>query len=228
MSFESNSSSLRAQNGSAYGESSDTHDNSTNRQFPPPPQRQLSDSYTGGYIQHDRNTTGSTTVHQDYSPAQQNTNYDQVNGSDERYKNARIPADGSTSWGQYSSSTEQYTTAPTPDRKPPYLPVYNPGTPRYANELDFDEARHNAAATTQRPQTPTYGGYYQQALAQNNAYQHQNGLANQPMQPESPTTERWNTTICTEERLRLGIPRYASEEERCRAYENAADPRCGH
>ncbi|KAJ5042425.1 uncharacterized protein L3040_004974 [Drepanopeziza brunnea f. sp. 'multigermtubi'] len=39
--------------------------------------------------------------------------------------------------------------------------------------------------------------------------------------PLSPTTQRWSTSSSPEERLRLGLPRYANRDEERRAYQQA-------
>ncbi|KAL5328300.1 hypothetical protein ACEPPN_001799 [Leptodophora sp. 'Broadleaf-Isolate-01'] len=179
MSPQSNSSSLGAQNGSAYRLGTPILDTENSRNLP---QRQLSDPSAVGYNRRNRNAVAadSTADHLDYA-------------STEQYADAQTLSQGHTSSG------------------PHYLPVYDRETPRYENELTFDDE-------ITAPETPSNGGYTQQIPAQNQDYQN-----NQPNGAHPPTTERWSSEHTPEERLRLGLSRYPSEEKQRLACEDAVD-----
>ncbi|KAH7355262.1 hypothetical protein BKA65DRAFT_236789 [Rhexocercosporidium sp. MPI-PUGE-AT-0058] len=196
MSPQSNSSSLEAQDGSA--DSSYPANAATSRN---PPQRRMSDLSAASYDRQNRNTAASvsTNAHQDYATSDQNYS------SSDQYTSAR-------------SSSQEYTSS-----EPHYYPVYDPVTPRYENELTFDDDQNTAAAAA--AETPPYGGRYtRQAPEQNQSYQdYQNSQSNQTNGSHSPTTERWTAEQSSEERIRLGLSRYPTEEERRLAYENTVE-----
>jgi hypothetical protein len=77
--------------------------------------------------------------------------------------------------------------------------------------------------------TPANSGYTSQTTHYNSRYYpqqtsgqgHYNTHGNDHGHAQySETTRRWSTEISPEDRLRLGLPRYESEEQRL-AYENA-------
>ncbi|PBP21864.1 hypothetical protein BUE80_DR007310 [Diplocarpon rosae] len=92
------------------------------------------------------------------------------------------------------------------------LPTYNPETPRYENEIAFEE-EHETAVETQYSQR---NGYTHQAPASNHGCQ-----TGQTNRDHSPTTQRWSSEHSPEERLRLGLPRFETAEERRNAYQSA-------
>ncbi|KAG4434905.1 hypothetical protein IFR05_009603 [Cadophora sp. M221] len=203
MAPQSNSSSLGAQNGSAYRLGtlildivSIPHPNQSSSSYPAstansrnPPQRQLSDPSAVGYNRRDRNAAAS----------------DSTNAHHDRASVEEYTGDQTSSQGH---STGHH-----------YLPVYDRETPRYENELTLDDDQNTETTV---PETPSDGRYTQQAPA-HNQYHHNNNQPDQPNGVHPPTTERWSSEHTPEERLRLGLSRYPTEEERRLAYEDAVD-----
>ncbi|PVH80385.1 hypothetical protein DL98DRAFT_588491 [Cadophora sp. DSE1049] len=176
MSPQSNSSSMGAQNGSAYDYSGSYPTSTGDSRHPP--QRQLSDPSAVAYNQRVRTRTSDPSAPQN------------------------------------DASAEHYTGA-QPNSGHQCFPVYEREISHYDNELTVDDDHQNTEPVAE---TPSYGGDTQQSPAQ---YQdHQN---NQPNGAHSPTTERWRTEQSPEERFRLGLSRYPSEEEQRLAYEQAVD-----
>jgi hypothetical protein len=84
--------------------------------------------------------------------------------------------------------------------------------PAYRRELEIEKGRLGSAngssnyqtrlpypgATHQSEQTPVYRSL----------------VSNCTVHQESPTTRRWSTEDCPEERLRLGLPRWESDKHR--------------
>ncbi|KAK0119555.1 hypothetical protein ONS95_010995 [Cadophora gregata] len=120
----------------------------------------------------------------------------------------------STSTPEVPSSVEQHNNAQT-NLGHHYFPAFERETLRYDAELIVDD---DDQSTTPVNETRSYGGYTQHAPVQNPDHQ-----INQTNGAQSPTTERWTTEQSPEERLRLGLSRYPSEEEQCLAYEEAVD-----
>jgi hypothetical protein len=95
-----------------------------------------------------------------------------------------------------------------------------PQPTRYDNNLAFDDDQNGTPANSGHTGRATHynSDYYpQQTSAQGHYSTYGNGHSNAQ---HSETTRRWSTEISPEERLRLGLPRYESEEQRL-AYENA-------
>jgi hypothetical protein len=112
---------------------------------------------------------------------------------------------------------------------------HTPETTMYDDELRLDEEQTQTTATPDQqyssfpggdyysqqthtqytyPQTPAQGSYRPQTPVHN---------SNQNV-PTSPSTVRWTVESSPEERIRLGLPRYATEEEieeQRRIYEQA-------
>ncbi|KAL2070354.1 hypothetical protein VTL71DRAFT_13380 [Oculimacula yallundae] len=228
MSFRSNSSSIGAQNGSAYGDTSYSTSPPTNGvSSRTPVQQRLSGPSTAGGNPYDRNTPTSRPIVtlRNYRSTEQYTHRDQ--SFDQDYINSQqnhVSPEHWTTTQTNNSYVQQYPNNRNSNQGVPNsvsgqldLPAYTPATPRYADALTLDDEYQHTAATGQRPRTPPQ---------QNHTYQ--NDRLNQANPPHSPTTERWQTTLYTDERLRLGLPRYPNEEERRRAYGNVADSHRGN
>lgn len=120
----------------------------------------------------------------------------------------------------------EYNSAFTYAMSPPYQPIpvgsdtyaqqsqyyYTPSQSTYNNhydsELRFDEDQpQTSIAQSQQPQQYiSYAGGNQ--YAQNTAHGYYETQA-----PTSPTAQRWSNEPCAEERMRLGLSRYATQEE---------------
>jgi hypothetical protein len=91
---------------------------------------------------------------------------------------------------------------------------------RYDNNLTFDADQIatpvNSGYTSQA--THYNSGHYPQQTSTQDYYNTYENIQNNAQ--NSNTTQRWSTEISPDERLRLGLPRYESEEQRL-AYENA-------
>jgi hypothetical protein len=132
------------------------------------------------------------------------------------------------------SSTNQYYTMYRTDFSAD--PRYLQGTTPYQTELVIDNEQASVAASGYqlRPETQNNGHFIQQPSHQYAVQQHP--LGSSSAHQASPlgngvhplTTQRWSAEFSPEERLRLGFPRYESEEQRC-AYERAnyESPRSG-
>jgi hypothetical protein len=120
-------------------------------------------------------------------------------------------------------------------------PYYDSSTPfqqhdgaRYDAEIRLDEEQPQTAASQnqQNASCPSDDHYSQQT---NSQYYYPQTPAQEPYRPQtpthnsqqnvptSPTTVRWTGEYSAEERLRLGLPRYLTEEEveeQRRAYEH--------
>jgi hypothetical protein len=165
------------------------------------------------------------------TPSYQYTNgtpHDQTNGNayyTEPTYLEQTPHQQTTSGDAANSSHQRYETY--------YLPPYShegfsQETITYANELTFDEEQSNA---------PVAGPYYQRQATTSNYstnYGSMQGLAGSAIDqgiaeeptgvsgPYSPTTRRWSAEYSSDERLRLGLPRFETEEQQRQAYERAA------
>ena len=118
-----------------------------------------------------------------------------------------------------------YNSASTYAMSPPYKPIpvgsdtyayqsqyyYTPTQTNYNSYYDpvltFDEEQpQNSTAQSQQQQYSSYvgGNQYVQNTAQ--------GIY-RPQTPTAPTALSWSVESCVEERIRLGLSRYATEEE---------------
>jgi len=99
---------------------------------------------------------------------------------------------------------------------------YHQTAPVYARELNLDDETATSTTEsgypTQQPQqTDQYAQQHPSTHGNQQGYQDQ--YAGDSTRP--PTVHRWSQEISPEERLRLGLPRYESEEQRL-AYERSA------
>jgi len=132
----------------------------------------------------------------------------------------RVPSDA-----YYPESQYCYPSAQFPANEPTM----------YDNELRLDEEQPQAG-TAQTHQFTSYssGDHYSQQMQSQYQYPQIPAQAsdrprtpvhnNYQNAPTSPTTQRWSAEYCAEERLRLGLPRFATEAEveaARRAYEHA-------
>ncbi|KAH7411305.1 hypothetical protein BKA64DRAFT_378499 [Cadophora sp. MPI-SDFR-AT-0126] len=178
MSPQSNSSSMGAQNGSAYDYSSSPPTSTGDSRYPP--QRQLSNPSAVAYNHQERTA----------------------------------PTSEAPSTHENDASTEHCTGAHL-NSGPHYFPDYERETPHYDDELIVDDDHQNTEPVAE---TPSYGGDTQQDSAQYQDYRN-----NRPNGAHSPTTERWRAEQSPEERVRLGLSRYPSEEDQCLAYKGAVE-----
>lgn len=111
-------------------------------------------------------------------------------------------------------------------------PLYTPGT-TYDRQLAIDDQSQMARTPAQYPtgdyypQVPSQG-YFSSAMppaGYNRPQTPTEGYNAQNITPHSPTTQRWSSEFSSAERLRLGRPRYETEqelEEQRQAYEDAS------
>jgi hypothetical protein len=125
----------------------------------------------------------------------------------------RTPAQGPAGQAYYFPADQTYAQQPV----------------RYDNNLAFDDDQNGTSENSGYTGQTTQSGYTSQTTHYNSDYYpqktsgqgHYNTYVNGHGHAQhSETTRRWSTEISPEERLRLGLPRYESEEQRL-AYENA-------
>ena len=92
----------------------------------------------------------------------------------------------------------------------------------YANHLIIDDDYTNTTSATplyQQHANPYSSSAYSQQLTRQNQYADHQRNHNDRTYP--PTMQLWSREPSTEERMRLGLPRYESVEQERRAFENA-------
>lgn len=140
--------------------------------------------------------------------------YDKSRGNGGGYQNPppRTPASGQRVAHHQGYAGQAYYFPPDQ--------TYAQQPARYDYSLAFDDDQNvpliNSGYTGQA--TSYNSGYYPQQTSAQGRYNTYGN--NQSNAQHSETTRRWSTEISPEERLRLGLPRFESEEKRL-AYENA-------
>ncbi len=162
----------------------------------------------------------SGTKHARHTSSRPSSNCSQATSRSHRSTGTASTQSNATSHTSTSSYGEPGGSQYTLPQSSYYLPVYTNEPTQYATEivLEEDQPIPQSQAAMQTQTSASSNGDTQQILAQRQYYRPPNSQST-PL--SSPAAISWSATDASEERLRLGFPRYESLEAERLVYERA-------